>query len=117
MSNIGSLHSVVIDGQEELQGEISTLQMQLPIRLIPNRLGGSEKAPAYVICSFGNNDQDIKIGAAWKKTKTKPGGLDFEFLSLTIDDPSLPSALNVAAFKNSQGGWDISWRRRQDKNN
>jgi len=25
----------------------------------------------------------------------------------------IPNALNVAAFKNKQGGWDITWRRRQ----
>ncbi|MBV8549128.1 MAG: DUF736 domain-containing protein [Alphaproteobacteria bacterium] len=117
MSQIGQLQPVTINGQEELQGEISTLQMQLPIRLIPNRMKNSDAAPDYVICSIGNNDQDIQIGAAWKKTKSKPGGEVFEFLSVTVDDPSLPTSLNVAAFKNSAGGWDISWRRRQDKNN
>jgi uncharacterized protein (DUF736 family) len=55
----------------------------------------------------------IPIGAAWRKRKSQIGDIDFEFLSMTIDDPSLTSGLNVAAFKNENGNWDITWRRRQ----
>ena len=115
MSKIGTLKSVMNNLHEELHGEIQTLKMQIKIKLIPIRLKSSDNAPDYVVCSLGNVGQDIPIGGAWKKRKSQIGDVDLEFLSITIDDPSLQNSLNVAAFKNSQGDWDITWRRRQDK--
>lgn len=111
MSKIGYLKSVGSNG--ELHGEIQTLLMQLKIKLVPNRFKNSEMAPDYIICSMTGRG-DIEVGGAWKKTKRKIGDIDFEFLSLTIDDMSLPNTLNVAAFKNNEDGWDITWRRRQE---
>lgn len=113
MSKIGSLKTVYQGNREELQGEIITLQIQLKIKLIPNMIKSSDSAPDYIVCAVGYSGMDIQIGAAWKKEKTQIGEANFEFLSITIDDPSLPSALNVAAFKNDQGDWDITFRRRQ----
>ena len=107
---IGTLKPVSVGTHEELHGEIKTLQMQLKVRFIPDRYKSSDNAPDYIICAQG----DVQIGAAWKKQKQQIGDIDLEFLSITIDDPSLPNALNVAAFKNKEGGWDITWRRRQD---
>jgi uncharacterized protein (DUF736 family) len=113
MSKIGNLKTVMNGSKEELHGEVSTLQMQLKIKLLPNAGKTSENAPDYIVAANGYSGVDIPIGGAWKKTKSKIGGNDFEFLSITIDDPSLPNPLNVAAFKNNEGGWDITWRRRQ----
>lgn len=113
MSKIGNLKTVYQGNRQELHGDINTLQIQLKIKLIPNNIKSSENAPDYVVCASGYSGQDIEIGAAWKKEKTQIGDANFEFLSITIDDPSLPSALNVAAFKNDQGDWDITFRRRQ----
>ncbi len=109
MSKIGFLKPVRTGAHEELHGEIKTLQMQLKVRLVPDHYKKSDTAPEYIICAQG----DIQIGAAWKKTKSQIGDVALEFLSITIDDPSLPNALNVAAFQNKEGGWDITWRRRQ----
>lgn len=113
MSKIGFLKSVYQGNREELHGEIITLQIQLKIKLVPNNLRSSESAPDYIVCAVGYSGQDIQVGAAWKKEKTQIGDANFEFLSITIDDPSLPSALNVAAFKNDASEWDITFRRRQ----
>ncbi len=66
---------------------------------------------------IGMTGELIEIGAAWKKQKNQLGGAVLDFLSITIDDPSLASALNVAAFKNTNGDWDITFRRRQPKTN
>lgn len=113
MSQIGYLSSVHNDGQtEELEGEVKTLQIQLKIKLITNEKGMGEKAPHYIIFAVGYAGDDIPIGGAWKKRKQRIGESDLNFLSLTIDDPSLPSALNVAAFENGTGTWAITWRRR-----
>jgi uncharacterized protein (DUF736 family) len=113
MSKIGLLKPVGQGNREELHGEITTLQMQLKIKLIPNNVKTSDTAPDYIVCAAGYSGQDVQIGAAWKKRKDQIGDVSFEFLSITIDDPSLPSALNVAAFKNDQGEWEITFRRRQ----
>lgn len=106
MSKIGYLNSEV---NGSFEGEIKTLQMQMKIKLIPVREKLTAEAPDYHICAQG----DIQIGAAWKKTKQKIGDVIIEFLSITIDDPSLSNALNVAAFKKDDGSYDITWRRRQ----
>lgn len=113
MSNIGTLRSVTNNYREELHGEINTLQMQLKIKLVPNAQKMGTEAPDYIIAAVGFSGIDIPVGAAWKKRKSQIGDVELEFLSLTIDDPSLPAGLNVAAFKNENGNWDITWRRRQ----
>lgn len=113
MSKIGYLKPVMSGNKEELHGEIKTLQMQLQIKLIPDSFKTNDNAPDYIIAAVGYSGADIQIGAAWKKEKQKIGDVLLEFLSITIDDPSLPSALNVAAFKQQDGSYDITWRRRQ----
>lgn len=109
---IGKLKPVTTNFGQELHGEIRTLQMQIKLKLIPNRMKTSENAPDYIVCCPAGNT-DIPIGGAWLKRKSQIGDIDFEFLSITIDDPSLPNALNVAAFRNNDGDWEITWRRRQ----
>lgn len=114
MSNlIGILKSVRNGSFEELQGEIRTLQMAVKIRCIPEPPKTSDLAPDYKVYALSATGEQTAIGAIWKKRKQQIGDVEFEFLSITIDDPSFPTALNVAAFKNNQGGWDITWRRRQ----
>ena len=113
MSKIGFLKTVYQGNRPELHGEINTLQIQLKVKLIPNSNRATENAPDYIVCASGYSGSDVQIGAAWRKEKTQIGDASFEFLSITIDDPSLPSALNVAAFKNDKGDWDITFRRRQ----
>jgi uncharacterized protein (DUF736 family) len=113
MSNIGTLNPVKNGSHEELHGEIKTLQLSVKLRFVPEYLKNKDQAPDYKIYATGMTGELTEIGAAWKKTKKVIGDADFEFLSITIDDPSFPTSLNVAAFKNGQGGWDVTWRRRQ----
>ena len=77
----------------------------------------SDNAPDYAIVTASSSGDEVQIGGAWKKTKEQIGDVTLEFLSITIDDPSLPNALNVAAFKNNDGNYDITWRRRQNNQN
>jgi uncharacterized protein (DUF736 family) len=51
----------------------------------------------------------VPIGSAWKKTKT--GDATREFLSIAIGDPSFKTRTNIAAFKNREGGYDLTWSR------
>jgi len=113
MTKVGMLCAIKSNGKEELHGEINTLQMQIKIKLLPDNLKTSERAPDYFIVAVGHCGSDIQIGAAWKQRKQQSGDIDLEYLTLTIDDPSLSSPLNVAAFQNNDGNWSITWRRRQ----
>lgn len=114
---IGNLKPIQHGTKELLIGEVKTLQMQLKIKLIPNSLKASDNAPDYTIVTASSSGDDVQIGGAWIKTKQQIGDVNLEFLSITIDDPSLPNALNVAAFKNNDGNYDITWRRRQNNQN
>jgi uncharacterized protein (DUF736 family) len=114
MMIIGKLFPTVTNGvQTELQGEVKTLQMQLKISLMPAKVKRSDNDPDYLIFTPGYSGESVQIGAAWKKVKQQIGDVITEFLSINIDDPGLPNALNVAAFKKDDGSYEIVWRRRQ----
>lgn len=98
--------------ETEFDGGISTLQTQIKIKLLPNKDRQSSDAPNYLIYAVCKNTQLIHIGGAWLKQKVQISGETLEFLSISIDDMSLPSSLNVAAFPKSNGTYDITWRRR-----
>jgi uncharacterized protein (DUF736 family) len=112
MARIGYLKNVAVGSRVELHGEMQTMQMRLRIKLIESDRKPTEKHPDYVVCAVADHG-DIPIGAAWKKTKT--GDASREFLSLAIDDPSFKTRLNVTAFKNDEGGYDLTWSRPQKK--
>lgn len=103
------------NGAEELFGELRTLQMSLNVRFVPITKKIYAKGPDYQIMGGTWDDRAVQIGSAWKQQKTHADGTVFEFLSVTIDDPSLPHPLNVAGFRNEDGDWELSWRRRQPK--
>ena len=113
MSKIGYLKPVSNENVRELYGEIKTLQLQLQLNLVPVPNKSNFNAPDYNI--YANSD--IEVGSAWIKQKQLTDGSVIDFLSITIDDPSMPSALNVAAFKLDSGLYEISWRRRQANQN
>lgn len=116
MSKVGFLKPYNNGTYEELHGEIKTLQFQLKIKLIPDNMRTNDQAPDYTIIADAPSGEDVEIGAAWLKSKQQNDGSVCEFLSLTIDDLSLPQALNVAAFKQDDGSYEISWRRRRSQN-
>ena len=58
----------------------------------------SEKGPHYRI-EAETHYGVVEFGAAWKRTSEKGQ----EFLSVSIDDPSLSGALNAALFLNEEG--------------
>jgi uncharacterized protein (DUF736 family) len=112
MARIGFLKNVAIGSRVELHGEMQTMQMRLRIKLTENDNKPTERHPDYTVCAMGDHG-DVPIGSAWKKTKT--GDASREFLSLAIDDPSFKTRLNIAAFKNNEGGYDLTWSRPQKK--
>lgn len=107
---IGYLKPVTCGKPQELYGEIKTLELNVQINCVPIPTKTKDTAPDYTIYAHDN----IAIGAAWRKSKQQTGDTAFEFLSITIDDPCLSKALNVAAFQQENGTYEITWRRRQN---
>ena len=116
MLNIGRLQTVEENGYRQIRGEIQTLDLDLSIWLEGRSDTSSDQAPAFSVLTKSRTGKPIQIGSAWKKTIKTGQRMGEEFLSLTLDNPSFPSALNVAAFKSERPGeWDVTWRRRQDR--
>jgi uncharacterized protein (DUF736 family) len=114
--NIGHLKENTGTSGKFLVGSISTLILSLAIELHPAPKSQNGKGPAYLIYAWGESGVRVEVGAAWVKTMVRGANAGDEFLTLTLDDPSMKQALNVAAFKNSTtGNWDITFRRRQEK--
>jgi uncharacterized protein (DUF736 family) len=72
------------------QGRISTLMLQLPdVRIVPDGTG-SANAPTHRVFSGS-----IEIGAAW----AKQSGEGRSYISVKLDDPSLPAAIFANLFE------------------
>lgn len=117
MSTIGKLNRVVKDGQNQIIGHISTLEMKLKFQLKENANKSSEQAPDYLIVTHNSGGDEVQVGSVWVKVIDRLGEELSEFFSMTFDDPSFPHSLNVAAFPQGEAHWDIVWRRRQASKN
>lgn len=114
MSKVGYLNIFNNGNYEELNGEIKTLAFQRSIRLIPDSMRTNESAPNYIVYAENNGVYEIQIGVAWKKYKLRKDNTTLNYLSLVIDDHSLPEPFKCAAFPNDNSGFDISWTRSQN---
>ena len=115
MSSIGKLKKSNDADGEFLIGSIQTLEIDLAIRLYATGEPADSRSPSYRVFAQRKNGSEVEIGAAWLKTMTSPEKFGEEFLSISIEDPSLPK-LNVAAFKDADGStYTISFRSRQAK--
>lgn len=91
------------------KGDIVTLTWsRSSVMLVPNEKG-NDKEPDYRVV-WGSHS--VEFGAAWKRT-SKDGQ---EFLSVSLDDPALPEALNAALFHSEDGkGASLVWSRPKRK--
>lgn len=99
MANIGTF-TAQNDG---FAGTVRTLTLNVKVKLIPNDKG-SENAPDYRIQTAGGYD----IGAAWKKISQA----ERPYLSVTLDDPSLPATIYARLIEDEEGGkHSLIWSR------
>lgn len=75
------------------RGSIRTLTIQHNSVLLSPIQDAGERAPHYRVMQQWEGG-GAEIGAAWRRSSAK--GRDF--LSVTIDDPALPSAISAAMF-------------------
>jgi uncharacterized protein (DUF736 family) len=79
-------------------GEVTTLtfhRSNVQLRAVEK---GSDKEPDYRIAATSAYGT-VEFGAAWKRKSEKGQN----FLSVSIDDPALPGALNAALFHDETG--------------
>jgi uncharacterized protein (DUF736 family) len=88
-------------------GEIKTLTLLRAKVLFRPVEDKSAKGPDYRVMVEGAPGA-VELGAAWKRTSE--GGR--EFLSVRLDDPALPRALNAALMPSDDGkGAILIWSR------
>jgi uncharacterized protein (DUF736 family) len=106
MQTVGYLKHASKDNGESYSGQINTLSARLVISLMKPNKKASERSPDFDVYGEGMQNNLVKIGAAWKKK-----GRERQFFTLEIDDPSLPDALSLLAFRQDDGSYNIVWKR------
>jgi uncharacterized protein (DUF736 family) len=87
-------------------GSIHTLTINTKVRLVPNDNRENENAPAFRI--FAGRSE---LGAAWQQRTN--GENPKQYLSVKLDDPSLPDAISAALFEAADGKEaQLVWSRR-----
>jgi len=104
MSVIGTFTRAKDGGFE---GTIRTLTVDLKARFVPNDNRTNDAAPAFRV--FAGRSE---IGAAW--TARTDGEAPREYLSVRLDDPCLPSAIQAALFEDvEKRSAQLVWSRRR----
>ncbi|MAL73361.1 MAG: hypothetical protein CMM62_00095 [Rhodospirillaceae bacterium] len=92
--------------KDEFTGNLTTIAAKASLKIIKNGFKNGDKQPDYRV--YANN---AECGAAWKKTNQEGG----EYISLKIDDPSLPAAiwanLGRAANQDDDDVFALIWER------
>ncbi|MCP3418630.1 DUF736 domain-containing protein [Bradyrhizobium brasilense] len=92
-------------------GRIQTLSFERILILTPAESSDAENAPDYRI-RLGDADGP-EIGAGWKRTGEKAG----EYVSLIIDDPTLPRSIRANLFQSAddKSAWTLNWNRQPQR--
>ncbi len=98
MANIGTFTKQG-DG---FTGTVRTLSLNVKVKLVVHDKT-SENAPDFRIQTAGGYD----LGSAWKKT-SKAGR---DYLSVTLDDPSLPATIYARLLEDDEGKYTLIWSR------
>ena len=78
------------------EGTVQTLSINAKVRLVPNDNQSGDKAPAFRVF-IGKSE----VGAVWKARSQGENPRDY--LSVRLDDPSLPEAMSAALFETENG--------------
>jgi uncharacterized protein (DUF736 family) len=80
-------------------GTVPSIAGSSPVRLAPT----DKKGVDYAVTLAG-----AELGVAWKKTSGKGN----EYLSVKLDAPNLPAAVNCALIRQAEG-FALIWNRRE----
>ena len=102
--NIGSIKQ---NDSGIFMGRISTLAVAMTIALKPIS-STNPKAPRFEIHALTPGRTWVQVGALFELHSNNTGEA---FLNGRIDDPSLASPLQVSAFRQDDGSYNIVWSR------
>jgi uncharacterized protein (DUF736 family) len=93
---------------EGYEGEIVTLTQKIRgIRFVPEANRASDNVPNFRV-QIGK----LEAGAAWIKHTT-----DWrEYLSVKLDDPTLPGPIFASLFEEEGGAYNLVWSRQRPRN-
>jgi uncharacterized protein (DUF736 family) len=93
---------------EGYEGEIVTLTQKIRgIRFVPEANRASDNVPNFRV-QIGK----LEAGAAWIKHTT-----DWrEYLSVKLDDPTLPGPIFASLFEEEGGAYNLIWSRQRSRN-
>jgi uncharacterized protein (DUF736 family) len=84
-------------------GTVRTLNLNVKVKLVPNDEKDRDNAPDFRILAASG----YEIGAAWKKVSKA----DRPYLSVSLDDPSLPNAIFARLVEGEAGAHNLIWSR------
>ena len=101
MAIIGTFKQI---GEGEFVGEINTLKLRLQsVHIFPATLAGENAPSHHIACGR------VNLGAAWQKRSAGEEGRDY--LSVKLDDPSLPAPIYANLFKAEGETFNLIWSR------
>lgn len=93
---------------DELAGFITTLSIHANnLRLIPNRLEGSDKSPSHRLFR-----DEIEVGAAWLNPAN---GDKRPSYSVRLDDPTFTAPMYAVLVEREDGDFDLIWNRQSKR--
>lgn len=98
MANIGTFTA----DNDGFTGTLRTLTLNVKLKLIPNDKG-SDNAPDFRI----QGPNGLEVGAAWKKVSQA----ERPYLSVSLDDPSLPATIYARLIEEEDGTHNLIWSR------
>lgn len=99
MAQIGSFKR---DDSGVLNGAVRTLTLNVKASIRPVERE-HDKAPDHRVIAGG-----VEIGAGWTKAARETGA---EYLSLKLDDPSLPAPIYATLVQGDGDEWKLIWSR------
>ena len=90
-------------------GTIRTLTIDVKARFVPNDNRDNDRAPDFRV--FAGHSE---LGAAWRERTS--GDNPRDYLSVRLDDPSLPEPASAAMFEAADGtAAQLVWSRRRSE--
>jgi len=113
MAIIGELRSTDPASLKRLTGYLDHPEGRIVISVEGDPTLLDTRKPSHTIFQRSASGHPIEIGKAWLKTAKTGPNPNSRFFSMTIESPYMNLRLNVAAFANDSGSFDIVWRRQK----
>lgn len=91
-------------------GQLQTLTLDLPLRILPARGPAAQNAPAWRVL-LGEGENHAEVGAGWDHHRGEAG----DFIALELDCPALPKPIraNLLPPRGDDDRHVLLWSRRR----